>query len=92
MPFFSIVLPTYNRASFLQRSISSVLSQTFTDFELIIIDDASTDNTKEIIDTFNDEKIRYFKNEKNRERSVYLFKRLIILSTTHTHSHSKPLV
>jgi len=70
MPFFSIVLPTYNRASFLQRSISSVLSQTFTDFELIIIDDASTDNTKDVIETFNDERIRYFKNGKNRERSV----------------------
>ena len=70
MPFFSIILPTYNRASFLQRSISSVLNQTFTDFELIIIDDASTDNTKDVIDTFNDERIRYFKNEKNRERSA----------------------
>ena len=70
MPFFSIVLPTYNRASFLQRSISSVLNQTFTDFELIIIDDASTDNTKDVIETFNDERIRYFKNGKNRERSV----------------------
>lgn len=70
MPFFSIILPSYNRASFLHRSIGSVLNQTFTDFELLIIDDASTDNTKEIVESFNDTRIRYFKNEKNLERSA----------------------
>ena len=70
MPLFSIILPTYNRASFLRRSIGSILSQTFSDFELLIIDDASTDNTKEIIDGFKDERIRYIRNEKNIERSA----------------------
>ena len=47
-PFFSIVLPTYNRAHFLVNSIGSVLSQNFRDWELLIIDDGSTDNTKEV--------------------------------------------
>jgi len=70
MPFFSIILPTYNRASFLNRSIGSVLNQNFTDFELIIIDDASTDNTKEVVTAFNDNRIRYIKNETNIERSA----------------------
>jgi len=70
MPFFSIILPTYNRASFLNRSIGSVLSQTFDDFELIIIDDASSDNTKEVVAAFEDDRIRYFKNDQNIERSA----------------------
>jgi len=70
MPFFSIILPTYNRASFLSRTIGSVLSQNFSDFELIIIDDASTDTTKEVVDSFTDNRIRYYKNEKNIERSA----------------------
>ncbi|UCD15168.1 MAG: glycosyltransferase [Candidatus Omnitrophota bacterium] len=48
-PFFSIIIPTYNRAKFLGIAIESVLYQTFTDFELIIVDDGSRDNTKELI-------------------------------------------
>ena len=70
MPVFSIILPTYNRAGFLNRSIKSVLSQTFSDFELIVIDDASTDNTKEIVEGFQDKRIRYIRNEINLERST----------------------
>lgn len=52
-PFFSVIIPTYNRASFLTIAIRSVLEQSFTDFELLIVDDGSTDNTREIIDQFN---------------------------------------
>jgi glycosyltransferase involved in cell wall biosynthesis len=48
-PLVSVILPTYNRASTLERAIQSVLNQTFTDFELIIIDDGSTDNTDLIL-------------------------------------------
>ena len=69
MPFFSIILPTYNRASFLKRSIGSVLAQTFADWELIVMDDGSRDQTKEVVTSFKDPRIRYFYQE-NRERSA----------------------
>jgi glycosyltransferase involved in cell wall biosynthesis len=69
MPFFSIILPTYNRASFLSRSIGSVLIQDFQDWELLIIDDGSTDHTKEIVNSFNDQRIKYIYQE-NSERSA----------------------
>lgn len=69
-PFFSIIIPTYNRATFLPDTINSVLNQTFQNFELIIIDDASTDNTKEIVTSFNDSKITYYRNENNIERGA----------------------
>lgn len=64
-PLVSIILPTYNRADFLRRSIDSVLNQTFCDFELIIVDDASTDSSKEVIDTFDDQRIIYLEHERN---------------------------
>jgi len=65
-PKVSIVMPTYNRAiSFLKDAISSVLSQGFSDFELIIIDDASTDNTESLVQSFNDKRIVYVKTTQN---------------------------
>ena len=48
-PYFSIIIPTFNRANFLSKAIESVISQTFENWELIIVDDGSTDKTKEII-------------------------------------------
>lgn len=69
MPFFSIILPTYNRAHFLPKAIESVLKQTLEDWELIIVDDGSTDNTKEVVAKYNDSRIRYFFQE-NQERSA----------------------
>jgi glycosyltransferase involved in cell wall biosynthesis len=69
MPYFSIIIPTYNRADLISISISSVLNQTFTDFELIVIDDFSDDNTKDIVHEFTDKRLTYYKNEKNLERS-----------------------
>jgi len=68
-PFFSIILPTFNRASFLPIAIRSVLEQTYIDWELIIIDDGSTDETNIIVSHFNDNRIRYFWQE-NQERSI----------------------
>jgi len=59
IPFFSICIPAYNRASFLPKAIDSVLSQDFTDFELVICDNASTDNTEEVVKNYRDERIRY---------------------------------
>jgi glycosyltransferase involved in cell wall biosynthesis len=62
----SVIMPTYNRAHVLGRAIKSVLEQTFTDFELIIVDDGSTDNTEEVIKSFNDPRIRCIRHERNR--------------------------
>jgi glycosyltransferase involved in cell wall biosynthesis len=60
MPEFSIVVPTYNRANVLGTTLSSVLDQTFSDFEILVIDDGSTDNSKAIVDSLNDPRIKYF--------------------------------
>lgn len=63
-PLFSIIMPTYNRASLLNPVIVAILAQSINDFELIIIDDGSTDNTLEILSLYNDSriKIRYQQN------------------------------
>jgi glycosyltransferase involved in cell wall biosynthesis len=64
-PKVSIIIPTSNRAQLLIRAIKSVLNQTFQDFELIIVDDGSTDNTKEIVEQYqkNDSRIKYIWQE-----------------------------
>ncbi len=64
---FSIIVPTYNRASFIQNTIDSVLAQTYPHFELIIVDDGSTDNSYTIINNYSSNKIHYIKKE-NEER------------------------
>lgn len=61
----SVIIPTYNRAHLIERSIRSVLRQTYQDFELLIVDDGSTDNTKEIVESIKDERIRYIRCDKN---------------------------
>jgi len=62
----SIILPTFNRAKIVSRSIRSVLNQTYKEFELIIIDDGSADCTQELISKIKDSRIRYIKHEKNK--------------------------
>lgn len=64
-PKISVLIPVYNAAPFLTKSISSILQQSFIDFELILLNDASTDNSEEIILQFSDPRIRYYKNEYN---------------------------
>jgi glycosyltransferase involved in cell wall biosynthesis len=59
-PKVSVIIPTLNRADFIKESINSVLSQTYQDFEIIVIDDGSTDNTREIVEGYDNEKIKYF--------------------------------
>ncbi|MFV5703602.1 glycosyltransferase family 2 protein [Flavobacterium sp. XS2P12] len=61
----AVLLPTYNAAPYLKESIDSVLNQTFTDFDLFVYDDCSTDATEEIISSYKDSRIFYIKNEKN---------------------------
>ena len=66
----SVLIPVYNASSFLRESISSILNQTFTDFELILLNDASTDNSREIIKEFKDPRIRYYENKQNLGISI----------------------
>lgn len=63
----SVVIPTYNRSSLIKNTIDSVLNQTYENFELIIVDDASTDNTEEIIRKYEDVRIRFIKLEENSQ-------------------------
>lgn len=70
-PFFSIIIPTYNRGWIISKTIEQIRSQSFNDWELIVIDDGSTDNTKEIIEkiAFGDNRINYI-YQKNARQSA----------------------
>ena len=61
----SVIMPSWNTSNFIAESIQSVIDQTYENWELIIVDDCSTDNTDEVVAKFTDKRIRYFKNEKN---------------------------
>lgn len=66
---FSIIIPTYNRAGQVAQTIQSVLDQSFSSLEVVVIDDGSTDNTEEVVKSFKDGRIRYFKKQ-NEERAI----------------------
>ena len=66
MPIISVVMPAYNAEKYISEAIDSILAQTFRDFEFIIINDASTDSTKEIIKSYTDPRIKLINNEQNR--------------------------
>lgn len=66
MPKFSIIIPTYNRAGYLDEAISSVLKQSYEDFEVIVSDNCSTDGTRAVVGEYlADPRIRYFRNDQN---------------------------
>ena len=64
-PVISVLMPVYNAEHYLSQAIDSVLGQTFKDFELVLINDGSTDSSKNIIFSYNDTRIRYVENDKN---------------------------
>lgn len=66
----SIITPSYNTAQYIGETIKSVLNQTYTNWEMIIVDDCSTDNTDEIVAQYTDKRIKYIKNEKNSGAAV----------------------
>lgn len=63
MPFFSVIIASYNRASIVMRAINSVLSQTFANFEVIVVDDGSNDTTEKVVLSIQDKRIRYVNQE-----------------------------
>lgn len=80
MSLVSIIVPAYNTEKYIQKCIQSVLDQTYEDFEMIIVDDCSTDHSLKMIERYSDPRIKVFKNEKNsgpsysRNRAIGLAK------------------
>jgi glycosyltransferase involved in cell wall biosynthesis len=69
-PLVSVVMPTYNRASLLDRAIRSALNQTYNNLEIIVVDDASSDETPDVVKAFQDQRVRYIRHETNRGGSA----------------------
>jgi glycosyltransferase involved in cell wall biosynthesis len=63
MPFFSIIIPLYNKENFIENTLKSVMAQTFDDYEIILINDGSNDNSESIVLKHEDKRIRYFSKE-----------------------------
>jgi glycosyltransferase involved in cell wall biosynthesis len=68
-PYFTIIIPTYNRAQLIGMTLKSVLTQTFTDFEVIVVDDGGNDHTEAVVKAFESNKVQYLKKE-NGERGA----------------------
>lgn len=66
MPKISVIIPTYNRKELLPRAIVSVFNQTFRDFEIIVVDDASSDGTMDVLRRFHDARLHYIRQKENR--------------------------
>ena len=62
-PLVSIIIPTYNRAEDLKRALKSVFDQTFRDYEVLVMDDGSIDNTREVVEKIKDARLRYERDE-----------------------------
>ena len=68
-PKISILVPAYNCSKYIEQCLSSILSQTYSNFEILISDDGSSDNTRAIIDSIDDNRIKSFHNSKNRGKT-----------------------
>ena len=73
MPFFSVIVPLYNKENFVENTLKSVLNQNFTDFEVIIVNDGSIDKSEEKVKGFNDDRIKYFYQENQGASSARNF-------------------
>ena len=71
MPKVSVIMPNYNYGRFLGEALQSVLGQTFADFEIIVVDDGSTDNTKEVVGSFADTRVKYIYQENRGVSAAY---------------------
>ncbi len=81
MPLVTVLMPVYNGAIFLKETINSVLNQTYADFIFLIIDDGSTDDSVQVIESFTDKRIQFIKNESNLKLISTLNKGLNLCST-----------
>jgi glycosyltransferase involved in cell wall biosynthesis len=100
MPYFSVVIPLYNKEKYIQNTLESVLNQTFADFEIIIVNDGSTDNSEAIVKQFTDNRIRYYKTENQGvstarnfgvEKSTSVFIALLDADDYWKHNHLEEL-
>lgn len=66
----SVIMPSYNTGKYIGKSIESVINQTYSNWELIIVDDCSDDDTEEVVSVFKDERIKYFKNAFNSGAAI----------------------
>ncbi|UJF33207.1 glycosyltransferase family 2 protein [Paenibacillus hexagrammi] len=82
-PFISVIMPVYNGESFVAEAVESVLSQTFTDFEMIIINDASTDRTADILEAYQDPRIVVVHNKANLRVASSLNKGILLAKGTY---------
>src|SRR5688500_8514963 len=64
-PLVSVLMPVYNAEAYVSEAIQSILQQTYKNFEFLIINDGSTDNSEKLINTFSDSRIRYIRNSEN---------------------------
>ncbi len=70
MPFFSVIIPLYNKENYVENALKSILKQSFTDYEIIIVNDCSTDNSVSIIESYLHENVRLIHHEKNKGLSA----------------------
>jgi glycosyltransferase involved in cell wall biosynthesis len=66
MPTVSVIIPTYNRDAVVARAIDSVLTQTYDNYEIVVVDDCSTDNTRAVVEGYDDDRVRYVRHDENR--------------------------
>ena len=69
-PLVSVIIPTFNRVKLVPRAIKSILGQSYANFECIVVDDASTDDTKKVVNSIKDERIIYLRHQENRHASA----------------------
>ena len=79
MPKVTVLMPTYNVAPYVKEAVESVLRQTYHDFELLVIDDCSTDGTLDVVRSIKDERIRVVRNDSNLGLADNLGKVLILI-------------